>query len=252
MKTLLLSILAASLLFGCASTDTGSGAQPSRIFGPSVPMGNGTAKSWISLDAQGNPSSLGFTLSKTAFDNLPATLPGTDYMLALPNEATAKTPYQHIMVNWNPQGHEPDKIYTVPHFDFHFYIQPMAEVMAIPPYPQAAAKFDNVPAAKFLHADFAKGPGGVPGMGAHWSDVTSPEFKGQPFTETFIYGSYDGKVTFWEQMVALSYLKTSPTLDKAIKLPASYEKPGYYPTRYSIKTNTDGSQDIALDGFTLR
>ncbi|MBO0930166.1 DUF5602 domain-containing protein [Fibrella aquatilis] len=250
MKYLLSSLLATLLLCGCSSID--SGTPPKRVYGTPVNMGAGTATSWASLDAQGNPLSIGFTLTKTAFDNLPATMPGTDFMLALPTEATTKTPFQHIMINWNPQGHEPDKIYTVPHFDFHFYIQPMAEVMAIPPYPQAPTKFDKLPAATFLHADFVKGPGGVPGMGAHWSDVTSPEFKGQPFTETFVYGSYDGKVTFWEQMVALSYLKTSPSMEKAIKLPAKYEKPGYYPTRYSIKTNSDGSQEVALDGFTLR
>lgn len=252
MQRILLALTAVALLAGCSSTESGNGTQPRQIFGPSVTMGNGTAKSWISLDAQGNPISVGFNLSKGALDNLPTAMPGTDYMLALPTEATTKTPYQHLMVNWNPQGHEPAGIYTVPHFDFHFYIQPMAETMAIPPYPQAAAKFDNVPAAAYLHSDFAKGPGGVPGMGAHWSDVTSPELKGAPFTETFIYGSYDGKVTFWEQMVALSYLKTSPAVDKAIKLPTKYDKSSYYPTRYSIRTNADGSQDITLDGFTMR
>ncbi|QJD79307.1 hypothetical protein [Spirosoma rhododendri] len=89
-------------------------------------------------------------------------------------------------------------------------------------------------------------------MGAHWVDVTSPELKGSPFTETFIFGSYDGKVTFWEQMITRSYLKTSPTLDKQIKLPAQYQTPGYYPTRYGIRTNTDGSQDITLDSFVKR
>ncbi|GAB3493277.1 DUF5602 domain-containing protein [Spirosoma knui] len=235
----------------CSTADTAK--QPQRVYGPSLSMGNGTAKAWFMPDAQGTPASIGFTVSKGAFENLPTKLPETEYMLALPDEATTQTPFKHVMINWNPQGHEPAGIYTVPHFDFHFYIQPMNEVMAIPAYTAATAtKFDNVPASVYLHSDFAKGPGGVPMMGAHWSDMTSPEFKGSPFTETFVYGSYDGRVTFWEQMVALSYLKTNPTFDKAIKLPAQYETPGYYPTRYSIRTNADGSQDIALDGFTKR
>ena len=251
MKNLFICLLAATIFLGCSKDDE-KVAEPQRIYGPSVPMGNGNVKTWILLDAAGNPSSIGFTRSKEAFDNLPTTLPETAYMLSLPNEATSRTPFQHVMINWNPQGHEPANIYTVPHFDFHFYIQPMTETMAIPTYDKAIAKFDNLPPSGSIHADFAKGPGGVPMMGAHWSDTTSPEFKGQPFTETFVFGSYDGKVTFWEQMVTMSYLKNAPNLDKAIKLPTRYEKPGYYPTRYTIKTNADGSQDVALEGFTKR
>lgn len=251
MKNYLYLLILSIFLYSCSTPDTAN--QPQRLYGPTVTMGNGTAKTWFMPDAQGNPTSIGFTLSKGAYDNLPTTLPETSYMLALPDEATSKTPYKHVMINWNPQGHEPGGIYTVPHFDFHFYMQPMNEVMAIPVYTAAtAARFDKVPASVYLPTDFAKGPGGVPMMGAHWSDITSPEFKGSPFTETFVYGSYDGRVTFWEQMVAMSYLKTNPSFDKAIKLPAQYETPGYYPTRYSIRTNADGSQDVALDGFTKR
>ncbi|MEZ0485708.1 DUF5602 domain-containing protein [Fibrella aquatica] len=250
MKRILLYLLAVPLFLSCTKTDTSS--QPDQFYGPTLQMGTGTARTWLKVDTQGNPTSIGFTMTKEALASMPSIKTVTAFMLALPDEATAKTPFKHVMIDWNPQGHEPAGIYDVPHFDFHFYMQPMNEVMAIPPYEQAPAKFDNVPAAVYLPVDFAKGPGGVPGMGAHWSDVTSPEFKGQAFTETFVFGSYDGKVTFWEQMVTLSYLKTNPKLDKAIRQPAQFQTPGYYPTRYSITTNADGSQDIAMDGLTKR
>lgn len=245
-------LLLVGSLLGCSTMENPT-TQSQRVYGPTVTMGNGSARTWFLGDAQGNPASIGFTMSKGALDNLPTTLPATAYMLALPDEATSKTPYKHVMIDWNPQGHEPSKIYTLPHFDFHFYTQSMTETMAIPAYTAAtAAKFDTVPASVYMHSDFAKGPGGVPMMGAHWSDMTSSEFKGGTFTETFVFGSYDGKVTFWEQMVSMDYLKTNPTLDKAIKLPAQYQTPGYYPTRYSIRSNADGSQDVALDGFVKR
>ncbi|WP_080237720.1 DUF5602 domain-containing protein [Spirosoma rigui] len=250
MKHNLFYVLAAILFFGCTKNETDS--QPDRIMGQSAAMGSGKVTTWMSLDAQGNPASIGFTMTKEALESMPSIKTVSAYMLALPDEAIAKTPYKHVMIDWNPQGHEPAGIYDVPHFDFHFYMQPMNEVMAIPAYEKAPAKFDNVPAASYLPVDFVKGPGGVPAMGAHWSDVTSPEFKGQPFTETFVFGSYDGKVTFWEQMVTLDFLKSKPALDKAIRQPAQFQVPGYYPTRYSIRTNADGSQDIAMDGLTKR
>ncbi len=250
MKNLLLYFTLAIALGACSKDhDDDPAQQPSRLTATAVPMGNGTAATWLDLDAQGNPTALGFTLSPGALDNLPATMPATTFMLALPAEALQKTPFQHVMLNWNPQGHEPAGIYDVPHFDMHFYMVPMGEVMSIPPYPQNPAAFDNVPAASYLPAGYVKNPGGVPGMGAHWSDLSSSEFHGTPFTETFIYGSYNGHVTFVEPMVTLSYLKNNPSLDKALPQPAQYEHPGVFPTRYSIHTTANGGREVSLSQF---
>jgi hypothetical protein len=102
-------------------------------------------------------------------------------------------------------GHPPPGIYSVPHFDFHFYKMPLAERLAIPPYPQAMAAFNNNPLPGYLPTAYVKAPAGEAKMGAHWMDVTSPEFNGQPFTHTFVYGSYDGKVNFLEPMATLAF-----------------------------------------------
>lgn len=252
MKNIVFCLGLALLLGACSKDDTAPAAPPSRFNGPAEAVGNGQANAWLTQDAQGNPAALGFTLGKGALDQLPATLPGSMFMLALPNEALQKTPFQHIMINWNPKGHEPAGIYDVPHFDFHFYMVPMSEVMQIPPYAQNPAPFDRNPAAVYLPAGYVKNPGGVPAMGAHWSDPTSPEFSGHPFAETFVYGTYDGHVTFWEPMVALSFLQSSPAFEQDIKQPAQYEKPGYYPTHFSIKANADGGQDLVLSQFVKR
>lgn len=245
MKNILLYLSLAVVVASC-SKDDNNAQQPSRLTGPAVTMGNGKINSWVALDGQGTPTALGFTISKGAYDNLPATLPATTYMLELPAAASTKTPFNHLMINWNPQGHEPIPIYGVPHFDMHFYMVPMSEVMSILPYQVNPGPFDNKPAAAYMPASYVKNPGGVPGMGAHWIDPGSPEFHGQAFTETFIYGSYDGHVTFMEPMITLAYLKTNPALDKAIPQPAQFEKPGYYPTHYTIRTDADGNQEIGL------
>ncbi|MDF7819962.1 DUF5602 domain-containing protein [Runella sp. MFBS21] len=249
MKALFYCLTTLLLIHACTQPQE---QQPSLITGPSIPMGSGKANAWVKLDNRGNPASLGFTLSKGAIYNLPTTAAAGEYMLALPDQATQKTPFRHIMINWNPTGHEPKGIYDVAHFDLHFYLVPMNEVMSIPTYDKAKNQFDKNPAPEYLPVGFIKNPGGVPAMGAHWSDGSSPEFKGQPFTETFVFGTYDGKVTFWEQMVAMSFLKTGPSFDKAIAQPVRYAKPGNYPTRYSIRTNADGSYEVALSQFVSR
>jgi hypothetical protein len=82
-------------------------------------------------------------------------------------------------LDWNPHGHEPEQIYGAPHFDFHFYSISQAERAAIPAYEADPTKFDNGPGAAYLPPTYMNFGGGVPQMGAHWVDITSPELNQQ-------------------------------------------------------------------------
>lgn len=195
-------------------------------------LGNGKVYSWAQFTGD-KPSAIGFTMTKGSLDNLPH--PGIALVLDFPAEAKGKIPFDHIMLDYLHTGHEPPGVYDVAHFDMHFYIQPMAERKAIPPYPVAPAKFDALPPADFMPKGYIRLPAGVPEMGTHWADPTSPELAGKKFTETLIYGSYDGKMTFMEPMVSYDFLKNSPNLSKTMPLPTKFAKSGYYPMKYSIK-----------------
>lgn len=241
-----LTLVAFVLLMGCEKNeDPGNPTYK----GPEQTLGNGKAYSWVSFAADNNPLSIGITLTKGALDNLPHG--GVALVLALPTQAVGKTPFDHIMIDYLHTGHEPPGTYDVAHFDMHFYIQSLADRKAIPPYPMAPAKFDNLPAAGYLPNNYIRLPAGVPEMGVHWANPASPELAGTgKFTETLIYGSYDGKFTFIEPMIAHEFLKSSPNLMKAIPLPTKFEKPGYYPMNYSIRQVGDEIQ-ISLDAMML-
>jgi hypothetical protein len=219
----------------------------------------------VSLDGTGKPLSLGIALAEGALNALPQTpLPGggmsaANLILALPAEAKV-TGFDHVMLDWNPMGHEPDMVYTLPHFDFHFYTVTEAAQMAIlPSDPDYAAKLDKLPAAAYQPAGNIKLPGGVPMMGAHWADPTSPELVPPPnnktFTRTFLYGSYDGHMIFFEPMITKTHIESLKTtagnlITTQIKLPTSYEKPGYYPTQYTLQWDGVAKEyRIALDGL---
>lgn len=231
MRTSIL-IAAACLIMSssCKKNDSQSGTFQTA----QVTFGNGKVYSWVTNDNNGNPVSVGFTLTGGALNNLG--IAGDEWMIPLPSQAS-KTLFDHIDIEWNPQGHEPAGIYDVPHFDFHFYNISDAAQEAIPPYEIDSTGFQNFPAASYLPANYFPTPGGVPHMGKHWVNVLSPEFHGQPFTETFIYGSYNGNVIFQESMITKAYLEGLTDLSKAIPQPAKVKKTGYYPTKYSIKKN---------------
>lgn len=234
------------------------------VYGKSVPMGSGIAQSWVTLDAANNPVSIGVNLSKEAVHGFPEhSMAAHDmaddshmgmiyYEVSLPDIAKAKTPYNHIGLDWNPMGHPP-AFYQTPHFDAHFYMitpdvqQQIGNEMTDP-------KINIAPEAKYLPADYIDAQVNVPQMGKHWFDKFSPELNGGEFTQTFIYGTYDGQVAFLEPMFTLAYLSSRPNDTFPIKQPAEFARKGlYYPTTYTIRHNprTDG-YTISLDGMRLK
>jgi hypothetical protein len=112
------------------------------------------------------------------------------------------------------------------------------------------AKIENLPSIDYVPANHIAGPG-VPMMGKHWIDVTSPELHGVPFTQTFLYGSYDGKVVFYEPMITLDFLKATTSFQRSIPQPAKYKTAGYYPTKMNIYKQA-GNTNISLEGFVYQ
>jgi hypothetical protein len=120
--------------------------------------------------------------------------------------------------------------------------------MAIPP--MNPPYMDPEPDGMYVPENYIELPGLVPGMGAHWADVTSPELNGAPFTYTFIWGSYDGHFIFWEPMITLDYLMSMPDDLIAIPQPAAYEMSGWYATDFSIRFSEKPNQyTVALENL---
>jgi hypothetical protein len=84
-------------------------------------------------------------------------------------------------------------------------------------------------------------------MGLHWTDTAAAEFHGQPFTRTFIAGSWYGQFTFLEPMVTRAYLLAHP--NDVIAVPrASLATPGgYYSAAYRVSWDSASAEwHIAL------
>jgi hypothetical protein len=223
-------------------------AQAKMLWGEPNALGKGTARTFVVMN-QGKPVSLGIAFDRKALSGLPTEADPPEVMLELPVKAHVHQ-FKYAVINWNPQGHEP-KIYQVPHFDFHFYMLSNDEREKITG--NDAQQFAKLPDPKYLPGDYILAPGGVPRMGAHNADKTAPELNGKAFTSTFIYGTYDGKVTFLEPMVSMSFLKTKPNFSAPIKQPAAFEQSGFFPSTYSVKFDRKhGEYRISLDDLTLR
>jgi hypothetical protein len=226
-----------------------------------VEMGTGTLRTWVQCDKSGKPESLGFTMSEDALELLStdtighgAHLEHNLWTVDFPKQAM-ETPFKHIGINWNPKGHLPQP-YALPHFDLHFYMITSAEREAIPSYSLAQDKFNNIPPYAYFPVNYfcpgdtnrnapcivgpprELGATAEPEMGLHWIDITSPELapiNPEKFTQTFIYGSYDGKVNYLEPMITLLFIKNTTSFSRTIPRPAKVQITGYYPTKFSYQ-----------------
>jgi uncharacterized protein len=270
----LAGLLLVAVTAACSSDHSLSAAELF-AYGPSQALGQGTARTYVELDASGVPAEIGVALSERALIALPQTpLPGgpsaVNLTLQLPAAAKA-TGFDHVMLDWNPGGHEPEHVYTLPHFDFHFFLTSPAERDAIMPNdPAWAARAASFPSAEFIPTDYAAAStlGGVPPaaaavpmMGMHWINVKSPEVQpppnNKPFTSTFIYGSWDGKINFVEPMITKAYIESTKDLANGVSLPINVlpraQKPGLYPTKYSIRYDKPtGEYRIAIEGLVAK
>jgi hypothetical protein len=252
---------AAELVSGFSTAPAPVSTADGTAYGTPVAVGNGTVRSYITY-AGGEAVEVGVAMSEDVMQGLPGKsgdhgeghLDMHEFVLELPQGNP--TPFKHIGFNWNPGGHEPPGIYDQPHFDFHFYMIPVADRLAIIPTDTASfnAKARNYPAPEFVPAGYiAPVPMGVPQMGVHWIDPTSPEFNGQPFTTTFIYGSWNGKLIFAEPMITKALIESKKTITTPIGVAKSYSQPGRYPSSYTIRWNEVAKQyEVALTGLVTR
>lgn len=271
------------VLAGCASVPP-TGRTPERIIGWTLDLGEGTVSSYAEVDAAGAPRAIGLVFSARALDGLPAGSdhhhcfdrdkngaidPATEclhtfeHAIPLPDAVArrADVPFKWVLLNWNPSGHIPPGVYDVPHFDVHFYMERIEKVFALRAGPcgpefiqcdQFERARKPVP-ANYVHSDFKDVEAVVPAMGNHLIDLTGPEFQKEPFTRSWVFGVYDGKVTFYEEMVSRAHLLSGPNRCAPIKSPKAVARRGFYPTVSCLRHDAaTGEHSVSLERFVLR
>ena len=233
-------------LFSCSeNTSPEAGGT---FFGPATVMAGGSGRAYVTLDPSGTPTQLGVALTEGALSGLPATT--AEFIFALPSEASV-TGFKHAGINWQPTGHPPAMVYTLPHFDVHFYSITDAQRQAILlGTPELATTMARRPADAFIPSGYVQGMASAQ-MGNHWNDPSEPQYSGAMFTKTFIYGSYDGAFIFSEPMLTKAYLETKP-IDAVttIKVPAQFASPGYHATSYTVTWDAAAREyRVALSGL---
>jgi hypothetical protein len=186
-----------------------------------------------------------------------------EFVIPLPDAVSKRSdvPFEWTLLNWNPAGHIPPGIYDVPHFDVHFYMVPIASVFALEDGPcgMEFIRCDQHELAKkplppnYMNPDFQDVDAVVPAMGNHLVDLTGPEFNGEEWKRSWIFGVYDGEVTFYEEMLTRAFLLSQPDACYPIKSPPAVAQSGFYPTESCVRHDAEtGEYTVSMEGFEFR
>lgn len=252
-----------------------------------VHLGDGDVRAFTTVSPSGDPKYHGVSFDRDVLTGLPSASavrrqaetdePGDKYgpngaaveihhawsrEFFVPLPETTATPFTFVGLNWNPDGHPPPGVYDRPHFDIHFHTLEPEPVDAIEglraanytvPDRRLPEGYVRVPAPE-LDGEFAV----VTDMGEHLVDPESPEFTGEEFTNTLIWGVYDanddgyGELTFVEPMLTRDYLESVTGSDRyEISQPAAYPSADAYPTAYAVRDAP--SRDaivVTIESFT--
>jgi hypothetical protein len=259
------------------------------VFGEAQILGADKISTYATLGADGRPTAFGLVFTRKALDGLPQKKNMTsrcfdadnngkindssecegDYELRLAMPAAlagrADFPFKWVGFNWNPEGHVPPGVYDLPHFDMHFYMVPQGLIDGI--RVGGCALFINckdrekalIPVdKKYIHPDHISVGATVSMMGDHLLNSKSPELARKredkkKFTHTWIFGSYEGRITFYETMMTREFLLSRARACFDIKQPRAWQRSGIYPTRYCIRH--DPASDairVSLEDLVLR
>lgn len=262
------TLIGPMVLSGVAGARPSHRGTPETTVGEGVDiLGSGNDNVWTSatVNKANKPTRLSIRMTGDAFDHLTSLPEGEHFHLDFPDVQGLN--YTFTGIDWNPQGHPPVGIWSVPHFDLHFYFVEEADVEAITapgPLPLVGVATYDLPEEQFPDEYVYEEPRFiVKNMGEHIYNENTPEFHpGGTFTHTYIYGVYDpsidldepdgtvdlpigpdgstvsvntysgdgtGELTFTEPMITEEFLRSDQFLEQG-EVSVPVETPAVFPT----------------------
>lgn len=190
----------------------------------------------------------------------------------LPNEHTEdvpdfpsmdSSPFTFSLINWNPHGHAPEGIYSIPHFDFHYYLTPVSildeveagscEGVEVPVTCETYERGTEQLPPEQVPPGYTDVGEVVPRAWNHLINPNALEFNGIRFGHTFIWGVFDGRIIFFEPMITKEFLEQrNEEVRTSIIMPERLPEPGWYPTTYTIRYLTsENAFAVTLEEFEM-
>lgn len=252
-----------AIAFCACGSETSQTAEESRsqVAGECADAWGAEICTWAVMDGDAVVE-VGATIPLATLEAAPADAPftwppTTTAVVPLPAAAEEQRGLTHLTFLWEAMGHPPATFLT-PHFDFHFYLIPSAERLALEC--SEPIKASNLPEGysmpdEHLPPELVEITGVetlvgvcVPEMGMHAMSTVEME-NPDPFDGTMIVGYWEETPIFIEPMISRAYLLERQSFD--LTVPAIPGLEGTQPTAF--RAEYDAEQDayrFTLSGFT--
>lgn len=279
---ILVALAAAMTMINAGSSEAQPGVSPRadlKLFNR-VSLGDGFVETLYAADDENRPEAVAVRLTGAAAKSLPKTplhdgqtcfdtdgdgidlekdcASGHERVLWLPK--LKGLPFKWLMFNWQIVGHGPPHVFDQPHYDLHFFLQDFSKRNQIR---TGSCHLvincdDDATAKKPVPAPYGPEGFGLPGaagrMGNHLVDPEAAPANGEPFTQAFAYGTWDGHISFWEPVVNQVWFNETKPQQECAPIPQTpeVEVSGYYPTEMCSDYGDDGGMTFTLQKFEKR
>lgn len=256
---------------------------PCPLLGDRISFAKGNVQTYLQINPDGIPYSYGITFPEKTLEGLPTKEMPNDFQncfdadengiisekecvgghfrfLFYPKNKLV-TPIKWASFTYGPMGRLPPGIFDLPIFEFRFNLKDFFETNSIKlgPCPGLINCEDYALASKDVPEKYL--PKGYANLniiegkvGNLLVDTYGPEFDPKKkFRNSFILGSFNGQISFFEVMVSLDVLKEKKSSCFPIRQAEAHQELGYYPTKYCIKFWEEKKQFfISLEGFVRK
>ncbi len=214
--------------------------QPEVVQGECRPVHGADVCVWGEVSAD-TVVAFGATVPVGAVENVPAEAlmawpPVLNAAIPLPDVVKTTTGFDNLTIFWEAHGHPPGP-YLVPHFDFHFYHIPAADVAAIDcadlTKPDQLAAGYELPDVEIPEIGNLIGLC-VPEMGMHALPATEMRAS-TAFQKTMVVGYYQGRPIFIEPMITRETLLERRSFPLDVPDVPGRTGDGRYPTTFQAE-----------------
>jgi len=232
-------------LSGCDINNTDIAFQTKTFSGESKSFGSGVVTSIIESDKDDLPKAVGIVFTSAALRNLDTT--NLSVILKMP-QTVASTQFDHIEVEWQPNGKTSQGISNKPIISFRFYIITESEQNNISGLESDSVKMYLLPDSQFIPKNYILlQNSGMPKKGVMFYDSIAAKFNNEKFDKSLIYRYYNGKLIALEIIISKSFLEKNKTFIGEIKQPDKFQLPGFYPLKYNVKfTGSQNKYTVSL------
>ncbi len=256
---------------------------PCPLMGDRISFAKGNVQTYMQINPDGTPYAYGITFPESTLEDLPGKDQPNDFQNCFDADENGiisekecvgghfrflfypknklKNPIQWSSFSYHPIGRLPPGIFDVPLFEFRSNLKDFFETNSIKlgPCPGLINCEDYALAAKevpekylpkgYTSINIIEGKVGNLLVNTYGSEF-DPKKK---FRNSFILGSFNGKISFFEVMVSLDVLNEKKSGCLPIMQAESYEQIGYYPTKYCIKFWEEKKQFfVSLESFVRK